>query len=125
MSPRHPSPPATICSHLGAFIVGIPILVAASVLSPLGAWVSQGLGRRALVGLFVAFLLFAAAMMLFYTPRPRPTVPTRRAVGSGVALGTVAGFVGGLLGIEPKRVKAVLGVVLRAVAAKMGWGILP
>ena len=79
--------------------VGIPILVAASVLSPLGAWVSQGLGRRALVGLFVAFLLFAAAMTLFYTPRPRPS--------------------------RPKRVKAVLGVVLLAVAAKMGWGILP
>ncbi len=177
--------------------VGIPILVAASVLSPLGAWVSQGLGRRTLVGLFVAFLLFAAAMMLFYTPRPRPTVPTHRAVASGVALGTVAGFVGGLLGvgggnvivpalvwlgIDPKRasatasfavifsslagflghatlagadlpliwttaaasaigallgsylmterlksaqVKAVLGVVLLAVAAKMGWGLLP
>lgn len=176
--------------------VGVPILIAASVLSPLGAWVSQALGRRTLVALFVVFLLFAAAMMLFYKPRPRPAGPPR-ALGSGIAVGAVAGFVGGLLGvgggnvivpalvwlgIDPKRasatasfaiifsslagflghatlagadlalvgttavasaagallgsylmterlksaqVKTVLGVVLLAVAAKMGWGLLP
>jgi uncharacterized membrane protein YfcA len=176
------------------FRLAVPILVAASVLSPLGAWVSQGLGRRTLVGLFVAFLLFAAAMILFHTPRSRRAAPPSRAVGSGVVVGAVAGFVGGLLGvgggnvivpalvwlgIDPKRasatasfaiifsslagflghatlagadvalvgttavasaagallgsylmtehlksaqVKTVLGVVLLAVAAKMGWG---
>jgi uncharacterized membrane protein YfcA len=177
--------------------LGLPILVTASVLSPLGAWVSQGLGRKTLVGLFVVFLLFAAAMMLFYTPRPRPAPSASRAAGSGVAVGAHAGFVGGILGVgggnvivpalvwlgsDPKRasatasfavifssladflghaslaganatlvgltaaasasgallgsylmterlesaqVKTVLGVVLLAVAAKMGWTLLP
>jgi hypothetical protein len=46
----------------------IPMVVIASTLSPLGAWVSKGLDRTVLLWLFVGFLLFAAAMMLFYTP---------------------------------------------------------
>jgi len=80
--------------------VAIPILLVATALSPLGAWVSQGLDRTVLLWGFVGFLLFAAAMMLFYKPRPREVEQARAAqVGYGVAVGGFAGFLGGLLGV--------------------------
>ena len=80
--------------------IALPMVVIASALSPLGARVSQGLDRTILLWLFVGFLVFAALMTLFYTPRPRETKTgsgTLLAVGLGV--GGVAGFIGGLLGV--------------------------
>ncbi|PKN58440.1 MAG: sulfite exporter TauE/SafE family protein [Deltaproteobacteria bacterium HGW-Deltaproteobacteria-14] len=80
--------------------VAIPLVLVASALSPLGARVSVGLDRELLLWLFIAFLVFAALMMLFYRPTPRATRWSRRAlIGLGVAAGAVAGFVGGLLGV--------------------------
>ena len=80
--------------------VAAPLAVAAVVLSPVGVRVSQGLDRNLLLWLFVAFLVFAAAMMLFYQPRARETAgsPLRLYV-IGTAVGGFAGFVGGLLGV--------------------------
>ena len=177
--------------------LALPILIVATGLSPLGAWVSQRLDRTLLLGLFVAFLLFAGGMMLFHRTRAGRTAPSGHAVlAYGVSVGTVAGFLGGLLGVgggniivpvlvwlgvEPKRaaattsfvvvfsslagflghatlsgiepglvaatavgsaagallgsylmtdrlrgpqVKAILGVVLIVLAAKIGWGLL-
>jgi hypothetical protein len=79
---------------------GLPILVAASIVSPLGAWVSLGLPRGLLVGLFVGFLVFAALMVLFYRPRARPAQSSRAAaLGLGAGVGGLAGFLGGLLGV--------------------------
>lgn len=80
--------------------LALPILVVASLLSPLGAWVSHGLDRAVLLWVFVGFLVFAAAMMILYTPRARPAIASSgllTAVGAGI--GGVAGFVGGLLGV--------------------------
>ena len=80
--------------------VAIPILVVAAALSPLGAWVSQGLPRDVLLWGFVGFLLFAALMMLFYKPRERRVEQSRgRQLAYGVAIGGFAGFLGGLLGV--------------------------
>ena len=80
--------------------VALPMVVVASALSPLGAWVSSGLDRNLLLWLFVAFLVFAALMMLFYRPRLRGGRWAPRAlITIGVAAGAVAGFVGGLLGV--------------------------
>ncbi len=77
-----------------------PIAVVAVVLSPLGAQVSQHLDRTALLWLFVGFLLFAAAMMLFYTPHPRESLSsTGGLIGAGMGVGGAAGFLGGLLGV--------------------------
>lgn len=80
--------------------VAIPILVVAAALSPLGAWVSQGLPRNVLLWGFVGFLLFAALMMLFYRPREREVERSRgRQLMGGTAIGGFAGFMGGLLGV--------------------------
>jgi uncharacterized membrane protein YfcA len=80
--------------------VAFPILVVATALSPLGAWVSQGLPRDLLLWGFVGFLLFAALMMLFYEPRERKVDQSRgRQLVVGLAIGGFAGFLGGLLGV--------------------------
>ena len=77
-----------------------PILLTATVLSPLGAYVSQGLNRNTLLWLFVGFLLFAAAMMFFYDPASKTTtISPSRLVVYGTATGAFAGFLGGLLGV--------------------------
>jgi uncharacterized membrane protein YfcA len=48
----------------------------------------------------VAFLLFAAGMMLFHSPRERSLeVPRGRMYLYGGAVGAIAGFLGGLLGV--------------------------
>ncbi len=80
--------------------VAVPVLIVASALSPLGAWVSQGLDRHMLLSLFVAFLVFAGLMMLFYRPRERDVSAGAGALlVIGTSIGGVAGFVGGLLGV--------------------------
>ena len=80
--------------------VGVPVLIVAVVLSPVGARLTPLVDKTLLLGLFAAFLVFAGGMMLFYTARPRPQ-PLSRAVevGAGVGVGGVAGFLGGLLGV--------------------------
>ncbi len=80
--------------------IAIPILIIASALSPIGARVSQQLDKNLLLWMFVGFLVFAAAMMLFYTPRLKEdSYKTGTLLGVGMSVGGVAGFLGGLLGV--------------------------
>ena len=80
--------------------VALPILLVATALSPLGAWVSRGLDRTVLLWGFVAFLLFAAGMMLFYKPKEREVESSQsKQLIYGVLVGSFAGFLGGLLGV--------------------------
>lgn len=80
--------------------VAVPILVVATALSPVGAWVSQGLPRDVLLWGLIGFLLFAALMMLFYKPRERKVEQSRgRQLVYGASIGGFAGFLGGLLGV--------------------------
>lgn len=80
--------------------VALPMVFVASALSPLGAWVSRGLDRDVLLWLFVGFLVFAALMMLFYTPRAKEAASgTGTLLGVGLGVGGFAGFLGGLLGV--------------------------
>jgi len=122
--------------------IAIFTLVAASALSPLGAYVSHGLEREPLLWLFSAFLVFAGAMMLFYTPKPRSSAAgtgVQLAVGGGV--GGFAGFLGGLLGVgggniivpalvalgyDPKRASATTSfvVIFSSLAGFLGHATL-
>ena len=80
--------------------IAIPILIVATALSPLGAYVSVGLNRQVLLWLFVGFLLFAAGMMLFYKPAQKDVEKSKsKQIISGVSVGAFAGFLGGLLGV--------------------------
>ena len=80
--------------------LGLPILIAAVALSPLGARLTPHVNKGLLLGLFAAFLLFAGGMMLFYQPRQRErTLDSGAALATGLGVGGVAGFLGGLLGV--------------------------
>jgi len=80
--------------------MGVPVLIMAVLLSPLGARLTPFVDKKFLLGLFTAFLVFAGAMMLFYKARKRER-PLSRAVevGAGAGVGSLAGFLGGLLGV--------------------------
>jgi len=89
-----------IRARLVLWKVAIPILLVATALSPLGAWMSQELPRNVLLWGFVGFLLFAALMMLFYKPKEREVEQSRgKQLVYGGAIGGFAGFLGGLLGV--------------------------
>ncbi len=83
--------------------VALPVLIIATLLSPLGAYATVLVPKTDLLILFVLFLIFAATMMLFYKPKKgeqtidRLNTPKTLTVGG--ALGGIAGFVGGLLGV--------------------------
>ena len=80
--------------------VGIPILVLAVALSPVGALLTARVDKKILLALFCAFLFFAGFMMLFYKARRRAKPLSRTIeVSAGVGVGAVAGFLGGLLGV--------------------------
>jgi len=89
-----------IPARLVVFRTAVPILIVATILSPLGAWTSQFVPVAMLKWLFVGFLVFAASMMLFYRAEPRD-VEARPAqlVGYGLGVGSAAGYLGGLLGV--------------------------
>ncbi len=80
--------------------VAIPILIVATGLSPIGAYVSEGLNRVILLWLFVAFLLFAAGMMFFYKSEQKDVESSKtKQIIYGISVGAFAGFLGGLLGV--------------------------
>jgi uncharacterized protein len=80
--------------------VGLPVLVTAVILAPFGARLTPYVDRQLLLTLFAAFLVFAGAMMLFYRPKPRAQpLGTGIQLGAGTAVGSSAGFLGGLLGV--------------------------
>lgn len=80
--------------------VGLPVLIAAVVLSPFGARLTPHVDKTLLLGMFAAFLIFAGFMMLFYKARQRQESLSRAVeVGAGVGVGSAAGFLGGLLGV--------------------------
>lgn len=74
-------------SGLVDFRSGLPIALAAVVLSPFGAQATRLVDQKVLLWMFSAFLLFTGSMMLFYKTKIRPA---RR--GAGVAaLGAAGG----------------------------------
>ena len=80
--------------------VGVPVLITAVLCAPVGARLTALVDKRVLLSLFTAFLVFAGAMMLFYKAKVREKPfrrPTEISIGAGV--GSVAGFLGGLLGV--------------------------
>ena len=80
--------------------IGVPMMLVAVVLSPLGARTTALVDTTLLLALFAAFLVFAGGMMLFYRAKERTEPLSRRAeMGAGVGVGGVAGFLGGMLGV--------------------------
>lgn len=94
---------ATISYWRGKLVnwrVGLPVLITAVLFPPIGARLTASVNRTLLLGLFAAFLIFAGAVMLFYKTKKR-SQPLSRSVETlvGAGIGSVAGFIGGLLGV--------------------------
>jgi uncharacterized protein len=82
------------------FKTAFPILIVASILSPLGARTAEHLPKTVLLWMFVGFLVFAGSMMLFYKAKEREVeTDTKKLIGYGVGVGSFAGYLGGLLGV--------------------------
>lgn len=80
--------------------VGIPVLITAVVLSPIGARLTASTNTTLLLAMFAGFLAFAGFMMLFYKAKAREQALSRPVeVAAGAGVGSVAGFLGGLLGV--------------------------
>lgn len=78
----------------------LPLLLAAAVLAPAGAWASQYAPRPLLLGLFTAFLTYAGISMLRRSSRHgTQTLQPRQALAVNSGTGAIAGFLGGLLGV--------------------------
>lgn len=89
-----------IMRRLVVFKTAIPILIAAAILSPLGAYTSKFLSRDILLWMFSGFLLFAGSMMLFYRAKQKEMDSgSGQLIGYGVGVGSFAGYLGGLLGV--------------------------
>jgi uncharacterized protein len=89
-----------IRNRLVAFGTAAPIIIAAAALSPLGAYTTVFFPQKLLLWLFVAFLVFAGSMMLFFKPHKREIQSTPgKELGIGSAVGGIAGYLGGLLGV--------------------------
>jgi len=86
--------------RLIVFRTALPILIVATALSPLGARTAHHLPREILLWLFVGFLIFAGSMMLFYKAREKQVeTSSKKLIGYGLGVGSLAGFLGGLLGV--------------------------
>jgi uncharacterized protein len=82
------------------FRVGLPVLIVAVILSPLGARLTPHVDKRLLLAMFAAFLIFAGFMMLFYQAKKRERELSRAVeISAGAGIGGIAGFLGGLLGV--------------------------
>ena len=86
--------------HLVNWRVGLPVLITAVILSPLGARLTPYVDKTLLLGMFAAFLVFAGVMMLFYKAKTREKPLSQHVETTvGASIGLVAGFLGGLLGV--------------------------
>ena len=109
------------------FRMGIPIIVASSLLAPIGAWVSTLISGRIVLIVFIGFLCFSSLMMLFFKPAGRDEYRQDRPILAPVVIGTAAGFLSGLLGVgggglfsplmillgfNPKKVAAITAFVV-------------
>lgn len=80
--------------------LGVPITIAAVVAAPIGARLAPHVPTSVLLAMFAGFLTFAGGMMLFRRHPGIASEHSRRAeVATGVAVGTTAGMLGGLLGV--------------------------
>lgn len=104
---------------------GLPILIVATAMAPVGAYAGKFIPKTYVLWVFVAFLLYSGTMMIFFKPGRKERKGNHIVEGS--LIGGIAGFLGGLLGVggggiispalimlgyEPKKVAATTALVV-------------
>jgi len=79
------------------FKIAIPMIIASIIIPPLGAYVSHFIPEKIVGIVFTLFLFFAGLMI--YIPKERGTYKETVSLYASVSIGTLAGFVSGLLGV--------------------------
>lgn len=92
------------CSNIKAkrldFRLGIPIIIASTVMAPVGAYVGYQISTKLVMICFIAFLTFSGLMMLFFKKsRYASQYRDDRPVVWPTFVGVLAGFMSGLLGV--------------------------
>ena len=127
-----------IRNKLVVFQAALPILVIASIVSPVGAYCTQFVPRNILLWLFSAFLVFAGSMMLFFRPHTRESLYSwKQQLLIGGLIGAIAGYIGGLLGVgggnlivpaliwigfDPRKAAATSGFIVIFSSLAAFWG---
>ncbi len=78
---------------------GIPIIVFSFLFAVVGAYTSKFVSQKFVLALFVLFLVFSGLMFLFFKNKSMESYREDRPWGKLSAIGIVAGFLSGLLGI--------------------------
>ena len=82
------------------FHLGIPIILASFILAPVGAWIGHYIPAHNLLIIFILFLFFSGAMMLFFKgSKYADQYREDRPVLGPLLTGIIAGFLSCLLGV--------------------------
>lgn len=132
------------------FRMGIPIIVTSAIMAPIGAWCTRIIPKDVVMAVFIVFLVFSGAMLLFFRGKKYAgNFRDDRPIAAPAAIGAAAGFLSGLLGVgggglisplmifmgfNPKRVAAItafvvpfssiIGFIAYATMGTVDWRIL-
>ena len=79
------------------FKIALPVIITSIIIPPLGAYVSQFISEK-IVGIAFTLFLFFAGLMI-YIPKEKKTYKETVSLYTSVFIGTLAGFISGLLGV--------------------------
>ncbi|MBN2616293.1 MAG: sulfite exporter TauE/SafE family protein [Bacteroidales bacterium] len=90
---------SNIKNKLLDFRGAIPIIISSFLFAIVGAWFSQYIPKKIILGLFVGFLLFSGLMFLFHKKKEQDTYRKDNPILALSLIGTLAGLLSGMLGI--------------------------
>jgi uncharacterized membrane protein YfcA len=79
------------------FKIALPMIITSIIIPPLGAYVSHLISDK-IVGIAFALFLFFAGLMI-YIPKKEKTHKEAIGLATSLSIGTLAGFISGLLGV--------------------------
>jgi len=80
-----------IRNNLMNFRTAIPIIIVASVFSPIGAYCTQFVDRNILLWFFAGLLVFATSIMIFYRPQQKTATHSwKQKLSIGLLVGLIA-----------------------------------